>query len=125
MVPVAAIASETRGVEAEHSTDLPGAQSRDQSVETWSVDSATRRSAEIVVDDLDVGEAASPRDIDKLILAPLALKVRLHLLRRRLADIDDRLTSQHGCRKECFMRGHRRPPPLRYRSPRAADAPVT
>jgi hypothetical protein len=93
MVPVAAIASEPRGVEAKHSTDLPSAQSRDQSIEARPVHSATRRSAKIVVNDLHVGEAASPRDVDKLVLAPLALKVRLHLLHRRLADIDDRLAS--------------------------------
>jgi hypothetical protein len=55
MVPVATIASEPRGVKAEHSADLPGAQSGDQSVETRPVDSTTRRSAEIVVDDLDIG----------------------------------------------------------------------
>jgi hypothetical protein len=59
---------------------------------------------EIVVNDLDVGEAAPPRDIDKLVLGPLALKVRLHLLRRRLAHIDDRLGLQHSSRKERVMR---------------------
>ena len=75
MVPVAAIASEPRGIEAEYSANLPGAKSGDQSVETRPVDSATRRSAKIVVDDLDVGEAAPPRDIDKLVLTPLALQV--------------------------------------------------
>ena len=125
MVPVAAIAREPRGIEAEHSADLPGAQSGDQSVEPRPVDSATRRSAEIVVNDLDGGEATPPRDIDELVLAPLALKVGLHLLGRRLADIDDRLALQHGCRKERVMRGHRPPPALRCRLPRAADAPVT
>jgi hypothetical protein len=29
----------------------------------------------------------------------LALQVGLHLLRRRLADVDDRLAFQHGCWK--------------------------
>jgi hypothetical protein len=33
MVPIAAIASEPRGVEAEHSADLPGAQGGDQPIE--------------------------------------------------------------------------------------------
>ena len=69
--------------------------------------------AEIVVDDFDVGEAAPTCDLDQLVLAPLALQVRLNLLRRRLADIDDRLALQHGCRKESVMRCHRRPPALR------------
>jgi hypothetical protein len=74
-MPVTAIASKPRGIKAERSAHLPGAQSGDQSVKTRSIDCATRRSAEIVVDDLDVGEAAPPRDIDKLVRAPLALKV--------------------------------------------------
>ena len=49
----------------------------------------------------------------------------LNLLRRRLADIDDRLALQHGCRKERVMRGHRRPPASRRRLPPAGDAPET
>jgi hypothetical protein len=65
MMPVAAIASEPRGIEAEHSSDLPDAQSRDQAVEAWSVDSATRRPPKIVVDDLDVSEATPPCDVDR------------------------------------------------------------
>jgi hypothetical protein len=75
MVPVAAVPSEPRGIEAEHGADLPGTQSCDQSVETWSINRTTRRSAEIIVDDLHVGEPAPSRDIDKLVLTPLALKV--------------------------------------------------
>ena len=124
-MPVAAIASEPRGIEAEHSSDLPGAQSRDQAVEAWSVDSATRRPPKIVVDDLDVSEATPPCDVDKVVLTPLALEVRLHLLGRRLADIDDRLAPQHGCREKRLMGGHRRPPVSRRRLPRAAGEPVT
>jgi len=74
-VPVAAIACEPRRFEAEHCADLPGAQSGDQSIKTWSVDSTTRRSAEIVVDDLDVCEAAPLGDFNKLVLASLALEI--------------------------------------------------
>ena len=44
----------------------------------------------VVVDNLNISEAASTRDFDQLVLPSLALQVRLHLLRRRLADGDDR-----------------------------------
>jgi hypothetical protein len=49
----------------------------------------------------------------------------LHLLRRRLAHIDDRLALQHRYRKENVMRCHRRPPTFRRPPPRAGDAPAT
>ena len=99
-MPVAAIACEPRGIEAQHRANLPGAQGGDQAIEAGPLDGATRRATEIVVDDLDVGEAASTCDFNQLVLAPLAFQVRLDLLRRRLADIDDRLALQNGCRKE-------------------------
>jgi len=42
MVPVAAVAGEPRGIEAEHGANLPGTQGGDQSVEPRPLDSATR-----------------------------------------------------------------------------------
>jgi hypothetical protein len=125
MMPVAAVPSEPRGIEAEYSADLAGAQRGDQSVEAGPVDSAARGTAEIVVDDLDFCEAAPPCGIDEFVLAPLALQVRPDLLRRRLTDIDNRFALQHGCRKQSVMRGHRRPPVLRRRPLREVAAPAT
>jgi hypothetical protein len=107
MVPVAAIAREPRGIEAEHSADLPGAQGGDQAIEAGPFDGATRGATKIVVNHVDVGEPASTCDFDQLVLPPLAFQVRLDLLRGRLADIDDRLALQNGCRKESIMRCHR------------------
>jgi len=107
MVPVAAITGEPRGIKAEHSANLSGAQSGNQAVEAGSLDSATCGATEIVVDYFDIGEAAPTCDFNQLVLAPLALQVQLNLLWRRLADIDDRLALQNHCRKESVMRCHR------------------
>ena len=124
MMPIAAIASEPRGIEAEHRAHLSGAERCNQALEAGPLDGAARRAPEVVVDDLDGGETAPARDIDQLVLASLALEVGLHLLWRRLADIDDRLALQHGGREEGVMRRHRRPPSSRRRWLRAAVAPV-
>jgi hypothetical protein len=107
MVPVAAIAREPRGIEAEHSADLPGAQGGDQAFEAGPFDGATRGATKIVVNHVDVGEPAPTCDFDQLVLPPLTFQVRLDLLRGRLADIHDRLALQNGCRKESIMRCHR------------------
>src|SRR5262245_4580517 len=125
MMPVAAIAGETRGIETQHGTDLPGAQGGDETIETGPPDGATRRPAEIVVDDLNIGEASPARHLDQLVLPPLALQVRLHLLWRRLAHIDDGLALQQCCGKKRVTRGHRRPPALLCRRPRVAEEPAS
>jgi hypothetical protein len=49
------------------------------------------RAAEIVVDDLNIDEAPLARDIDQIILPPLALQVGHDLGLRRLPHIDDGL----------------------------------
>src|SRR5271170_3355595 len=119
MMPVTPIACEPRGIETQHRTNLSGAQGGDQAIEPGPFYGAARRATEIVVNHVDVGEPASTCDFDQLVLPPLALQVRLDLLRGRLADIDDRLALQNSCRKESIMRRHRRPP---HRSPRAGAA---
>jgi hypothetical protein len=91
MVPVAAVAREPRRIKAQDRADLPGAKCRDQTVKARALDGAACCAPKIVVDDLDVREAAPARDIGQLVLAPLAFLVRLYLLRRGLANIDDRL----------------------------------
>ena len=54
MVPVAAVAREPRGIEAQHGADLARAKPADQPVKARSGDRPAGRSAHIVVDDLDV-----------------------------------------------------------------------
>jgi hypothetical protein len=107
MVPVTAITGEPRGIKAEHSANLSGAQRGNQAIEAGSLDGATCGATEIVVDYFDIGEAASTCDFDQLVLASLALQVRLNLLLRRLPDIDDGFALQNHCRKESVMHCHR------------------
>ena len=124
MVPVAAIAREPRCIKAQDRANLPRTQGSNQTIKARALDGATCRAPKIVVDDLDVGETAPARHIDQLVLASLALQVRLHLLRRGLANIDDGLALQHGRREEAIMRRHRRPRSSRCRLLRAAVEPV-
>jgi hypothetical protein len=107
MMPVTPIACEPRGIETQHRTNLSGAQGGDQAIEAGPFDGAARSATKIVVNDVDVGEAASTCDFDQLVLPPLAFQVRLDLLWRRLANINDRLTLQNGYRNESVMRCHR------------------
>ena len=75
VMPVAPVAGEPGGVEAQHGPDLAGAEPGDEPLEAGPGDHAARGAAEIVVDHLDVAEAPAPGDIDQLVLAPLALEL--------------------------------------------------
>ena len=105
-MPITSIACESRGIETEHCTNLSGAQPGNEAIEAGPFNGAARCATKIVVNHLDVGEAASTCDFDQLVLPPLAFQVQSNLLRRQLADIDDRLALQNGCRKESVMHGH-------------------
>jgi len=86
---------------------LSGAQTSNKTIKAGPFDDATCGAAKIVIDHFDIGEAASTRDFNQLVLAPLALQVQLNLLWRRLADIDDCLALENHCWKESVMRCHR------------------
>ena len=109
VMPVAAVASQTRGVRAQHGADFPGAQPRDEPIEAGAFDRAAGRTTQVVVDDLDALEAAAASLLDKVVLAALALQVHLHLGLRGLAHVDDGLAAQHIGRQQIRV-GHRRPP---------------
>jgi hypothetical protein len=49
----------SRGIEAEHSTDLSSTQGGDQAIKAGPFDSAARRATKIVVNHVDVDEPAS------------------------------------------------------------------
>ena len=106
-MPITSIACQSRGVETKHCANLSGAQGGNQAVEAGSLDGATCGATKIVVDYLDIGEAASTCDFNQLVLASLALQVQLNLLLRRLPDIDDGLALENHRRKESVMRCHR------------------
>jgi len=89
VMPVAAVPSEPRRIEAQNGADLAGAQPCDQPVKAGPRYGSAGGSTKIVVDDFDVDESALASDVDQIILAPPALQVGHHLGLRRLAHIDD------------------------------------
>ena len=93
-MPVPAVASETRCVEAEDGADLAGAKPGNQLLEARARHRAAGGAAEIVVDDLDIAKSVSARFINEVILAALALEMDLHLRLCGLAHIHDRLAAQ-------------------------------
>ncbi len=72
-MPVATVAGEPRRVEAQYGPDLPGTEPRHQPLEAGPRHHPAGGAAEVIIDHLDVAEAAAPRDIDELVPAPLAL----------------------------------------------------
>src|SRR5262249_60649490 len=72
---------------------------------------------EIIIDPLDLAKAPAPRNLDELVLPPLALEVGLHLRLGGLPNIDDRLALQHRSRQEISARHCHAPPPRRLRPP--------
>ena len=95
MVPVAAVAGQPRSVEAQHCPDFAGTQRCHQPLEAGPRHRPAGRAAEIVVDHFDLAETPAPRDVDELVLAPLALQVALDLRLGGLPDVDDRFALQH------------------------------
>src|SRR4051812_11876163 len=75
VVPVAPVAGEARGVEAEHRPHLSRTEPGDEALETWPGGCPVSGPPEIVVDHLDVAEAPAPGDLDQFVLATGALGV--------------------------------------------------
>src|ERR1700739_2468483 len=115
VMPVAAVASKPGSVKAQHGIDLSGAQPCYQPLEAGSRHHPTGGPAQIVIDHLDIAEAAASRDIDELVLAPLALAVGLDLSRCGLPNINHGLALQHRGRQEISARHRHAPRPRRGR----------
>jgi hypothetical protein len=64
-MPVTPIASELRGVEAQHGADLAGAEPCNQTFEARTCHRATGGAPEIIIDHLDLPEATCSRAIDQ------------------------------------------------------------
>ncbi|SEF11404.1 hypothetical protein SAMN02787142_8256 [Burkholderia sp. WP9] len=90
MMPVSTVARQTRSIQTQHRSDLSGTKPPDESLETRPGHRSARRTAQVVVDDLDVAKSPALRFLNKLVLTTLALKVHLDLRLGRLADIDNR-----------------------------------
>src|SRR3982751_1278644 len=123
VMPVASIARESRGIQAQHSSNVPGAQGRHEPLEAWSDHHAAGGLTQIVIDDLDGVEPPSPRDLDEFVLLPLALPIELDLSGRRLPDIDDGFARQHRGWQE-ISAVHRHAPSSERRRLREECAPV-
>ncbi len=123
VMPVTTVAGEPGRVEAQYGPDLPGTEPRYQPLEAGPRHHPAGGAAEVIIDDLDVAEAPAPRDIDELVLAPLALKVAVDLRLGGLPDIDHRLALQHRGGQEISAR-HRHAPRPRRQWPPAEGRPA-
>ncbi len=92
-VPVTPVAGQARGLDRHHRADPAFADRSQQLLEPGAAD-ARAGAAEIVVDDADLGPAELPGSLDQPILPSTALDVVVHLIDRRLTDIDDRLPGE-------------------------------
>jgi hypothetical protein len=74
-VPLAPIACQARGFQAEHSSDFPTADFRDQMIKSRTLDQAATRAAQIIVNDLHLGKPQLSRSLHQAVLQALALSV--------------------------------------------------
>src|SRR5918995_630836 len=86
VMPVATVAGEPGRIEAQHGSDLARTRPGDQPLEAGPGHRPAGGATEVVVDHLDLAEAPTTRDLDELILSPLALEVGLDL---RLGGLPD------------------------------------
>src|SRR5947209_16079555 len=122
-MPVAPIARQARGLEAEHRPDETLADLADEAAEAGPIGRAAGGAPEILVDHPDVLEPVRAGQVHEPVLPTLALEVLLHLTPRRLPDIHHGAAAQHG-RGEVTT--HHCPPRAvrRVARPPAGDAPV-
>jgi transposase len=123
VVPVASIAGEPRGVEAKYRADLASTEPRHEPLETWPRHCSAGGSTKVIIDDLDMDEAATSRFVDKIVLPALALKIGVNLRLGRLTYIDHGLTLQNRRGQEFIVR-HRQSPFGRRRRPEVGDPQV-
>jgi hypothetical protein len=97
-MPVASVARQPRGLQTEDGADASRAEHGDEALEAGSLDGSARRAAEVVVDHVNLAEAALTGEIHERVLPPLALHVFLDLGQRRLPHVDDGLASEQGRR---------------------------
>jgi hypothetical protein len=89
MMPVTAIACQTRRLDAENGSHLTTAHFGNQALESGTLYKARARAPEIIVDYGDIREAQLAGSVHKSVLATLALLIVDDLPRAGLANIDD------------------------------------
>jgi len=110
LLPVSAIASEARDLARADGADFAKAYFRDHSLEASALDAARRRTAEIVINDLDLRPAKLHQPASHGVLQRTALAVVQNLMGRRLSHIEQRLALQ--VMGADLVRDHGRPPSL-------------
>src|SRR5439155_18442013 len=120
-LPIDAVPREPRGLARPRRADLAERHLRDQALEAGPLDTAGRRLAEILVDDLDVAPAETAQPVGHRVLEPPALFVVQQLLRGRLPDVEHRAAREMpGGDLLTHRRPPRRPRPRRAAAVRAA-----
>jgi hypothetical protein len=71
-MPIATIAGEARSIETQNGSDIAGAKPRDKLLKARAGCRPARRTSKIVVDDIDIAEAAAACFIDQIVLTTLA-----------------------------------------------------
>src|SRR5262249_52124402 len=99
---------EARDLAGAHGADLAETDFRDHSLEPGALDAACGRTAEIVVDHLDLGPAECPQAIPHGIWQRAAFTVVQNLMGRRLPDVKQRFAFQMMGTN--LVRDHDRPP---------------
>ena len=107
LLPIAAVACETRDLPSCHRTDLAEANFGDHAFEASARGSACCRAAKVIIDDFDLRPAKLHKAVTHSVLEYLALAVVLNLMGRGLAYIEHGLArpvlrpdlvSDHRCR---------------------------
>src|SRR3984893_15354771 len=119
LLPVTAVAGETRDSPRRDRTDLAQADLGHHSIKAGARDAARRRALEIVVDRIDARPAQRRQTIAHRILQGAALAIVKHLMGGGLPDIQDRLALQLV--RPDLLRHHDAPPPAPERGRRRRD----
>src|SRR3984893_15354832 len=94
LLPVVAVTGKARDFASRNSPDLAEADLRHHSLESGASDATCRRTAEIVVDRLDLAPAKRAQPVAHGVLQRAALPVVQNLVSGGLADIEDRFPLQ-------------------------------
>ena len=122
-MPVAAVAGEPGGVEAQHGAHHSAAQPRHEPLKAGAGHHPAGGTAEIVIDHFDIAETPLPGNCDKIVLAPPAFEIALNLCLGGLANVNHRLARQHGGRQQISARHYHAPRRPCRRLPTAAGQP--
>ena len=109
LLPISAVAGEAGDLAGADGAHLAEADLGHHPFEPGALHSAGRRAAEIVVDHFDLGKAQRSQPVSHGVLQRPAFAIVQHLVRRRLAHVEDRLALK--MMRTDLVSDHGRPPP--------------